>query len=136
MDCYDCCTYTEDTTYVAQDPAATDVVVEFPALDTGTAVTLPAENPADWGLTTAPVTTPAPSIPTVDSVTNDMLVQSITNDMYIDAMNQIDIPMMNLTSPYGPDYTATYDSTTNSTGWVKDGDLTPSTPTTSSYDDN
>jgi hypothetical protein len=133
MDCCDC-TYTTDTS-VAQYPdatavtypEATDVVLDFPALDDGTATTLPTDSAASWGVSTTPVTTtPAPALV-------DPFVQSMATDMYIDVMNQIDIPMMNLTSPYGPDYTATYDSTTNSTGWVKDGDLTPSTPTT--YDD-
>jgi hypothetical protein len=115
-----------EATDVATYPESTDVVVEFPALNEGTTVTLPNDSPESWGVSTTPeTTTPAPSIPYADPI-----VQSMANDMYIDAMNSLDVGMTNLTSPYSPDYTFDYDPTTNSSGWIKDGDMTFSTPTT------
>ena len=142
MDCVADCTYTTDavdTTYdVGQDTFGTDVVVEFPALDAGTAVALPAESPQDWGLTTAPAA-PAPAIPSpapsIDSVTNDMFVQSMANDMFIDVLNSQSTAMSNLTSPYSAGLHGHVRLEHQLDRLVKDGDLTPSTPTTSSYDD-
>lgn len=130
MDC--CCDCTAPTANdVVQVPEATDVyyaeptdvVVEFPPLDEGTTVTLPNDSPESWGVG---VSTPAPAL-------QDPFVQSMANDMFIDAMNSQSVAMTNLTSPYSPDYTFDYDPTTNSSGWIKDGDMTFSTPTT--YDD-
>ena len=134
MDCCDCTTDLTGTDVVqyvetpdpAMYPESTDVVVEFPALDEGTTVTLPNDSPESWGVFPTPATpTPAPSIPYVDP-----FVQSMANDMFIDAMNAQDVAMTNLTSPYSDDYTFDYDPTTNSSGWIKDGDMTFSTPTT------
>jgi hypothetical protein len=138
MDC--CCDCTTDmtgtdvaqypeATDVVTYPEATDVVVEFPALNEGTTVTLPNDTPESWGVATTPAaTTPAPSIPYADP-----FVQSMANDMFIDAINSQGVAMTNLTSPYSSDYTFSYDSSTNSSGWTRDGDMTFSTPTT--YDD-
>ena len=129
MDC-DCCCTTPDPAAEALD--ATYVVdpyepVDLPETNFVVGPTQPFDPiqpveltpPAD---TTLPTDTMVPTLPV------DPFTQHLVNDMFIDALNQQDVAMTNLTSPYSDNYTARYDSTTNSTDWYRDGDLSPSRP--------
>jgi hypothetical protein len=137
MDCYcDCTTDLTGTDVVpypeATDvtfPEPTDVVVEFPALNEGTTVALPPLDPAEWGLGTTPATTtPAPSLV-------DPFIQQQNNQLLSQIMDSQAAITTNIIGPYGPDYTYHAETSSDPGGWYRDGDLAPSTPMPTSYDD-
>ncbi len=129
MDC-DCCCFT--TTDPAADFDANYVfdVVEPIDMPEPNFVVGPTEpfDPIQPVEATFPADTITPTDTVAPTVPFDPFTAKLANDMFIDALNQQDVAMRNLTSPYSPDYTARYDSTTNSTDWYRDGDLSPSTP--------
>ena len=126
-----CCDCTTDLTGidVAQYPEATDVVVDFPGLDEGTTVTLPNDTPEAWGLGITPATTtPAPTL-------QDPFIAQTNNETLMQIMDAQAAITTNIIGPYGPDYTYHAETNSDPGGWYRDGDLAPSTPMPSSYDD-